>query len=114
MLKTFKTEIKPNEDQKIKIHKTIGVARFVYNFYIAENKKTYEKDKSFLSAKYTGRPLASAYPSTVLSIDAESIEDISISQKSKYLQFGQVDSQHSTCIQSRRYKKFRTINSFSS
>ena len=50
ILKTFKTEIKPNEDQKIKIHKTIGVARFVYNFYIAENKKTYEKDKSFLSA----------------------------------------------------------------
>ena len=50
ILKTFKTEINPNEDQKIKIHKTIGVARFVYNFYIAENKKTYKKDKSFLSA----------------------------------------------------------------
>ena len=50
MLKTFKTEIKPSKDQKIKIHKTIGVARFIYNFYIAENKRTYEKNKSFLSA----------------------------------------------------------------
>lgn len=50
MLKTFKTEIKPNEDQKIKIHKTIGVARFIYNFYIAENQKVYKENKSFLSA----------------------------------------------------------------
>lgn len=50
MRKTFKTEINPTEEQKIKIHKTIGVARFVYNFYIAENKRVYEKDKSFLSA----------------------------------------------------------------
>lgn len=49
-MKTFKTEIKPSEDQKIKIHKTISVARFVYNFYIAENKKIYEKNKPFLSA----------------------------------------------------------------
>ena len=50
MLKTFKTEIKPNENQKVKIHKTIGGARFIYNFYIAENQRTYEKDNSFLSA----------------------------------------------------------------
>lgn len=50
LLRTFKTEIKPNKDQKIKIHKTIGVARFVYNFYIAENQRTYEETKSFLSA----------------------------------------------------------------
>lgn len=50
MRKTFKTEIDPTEEQKIKIHKTIGVARFVYNFYIAENKTVYDKDKSFLSA----------------------------------------------------------------
>lgn len=47
MLKTFKTEIKPTEDQKIKIHKTIGVARFIYNFYIAENQRVYEEEKSF-------------------------------------------------------------------
>lgn len=50
MLRTFKAEIKPSEEQKVKINKTIGVARFIYNFYIAENKKVYEENKSFLSA----------------------------------------------------------------
>lgn len=50
MLRTFKVEINPTDDQKIKIHKTIGVCRFIYNFYIAENKRVYEKDKVFLSA----------------------------------------------------------------
>lgn len=50
MLRTFKTEIKPTEEQKIKIHKTIGVARYIYNFYIAENQKVYEESKLFLSA----------------------------------------------------------------
>lgn len=50
MLRTFKVEIKPSEEQKIKIKKTIGVARFIYNFYISENKKTYEENNSFLSA----------------------------------------------------------------
>ena len=59
MITTFKTEIKPNKDQKIKIHKTIGVARFIYNFYIAENQRVYEEEKSFLSAndfsKYLNR-----------------------------------------------------------
>lgn len=50
MLKTFKTEINPSKNQIEKIQKTIGVSRFVYNFYIAENKKTYERNKSFLSA----------------------------------------------------------------
>lgn len=50
MLKTFKTEIKPNEEQVVKIQKTIGVARFIYNFYIAENQRIYEESKSFLSA----------------------------------------------------------------
>lgn len=50
MLRTFKVEIKPSEEQKIKIKKTIGVARFIYNFYISENKKVYEESKLFLSA----------------------------------------------------------------
>ena len=45
MLKTFKTEIKPTRDQIIKIEKSIGVCRFLYNEYIRENIKSYEKDK---------------------------------------------------------------------
>ena len=50
MLRTFKVEINPTDTQKIKIHKTIGVCRFIYNLYIAENKRMHEEDKSFLSA----------------------------------------------------------------
>ena len=47
MLKTFKTEIKPTRDQIIKIEKSIGVCRFLYNEYIRENIKS-KKIKSLL------------------------------------------------------------------
>ena len=50
MLKTYRIEIKPTEEQRIKINKTIGVCKFIYNFYITKNKETYEKTKKFMSA----------------------------------------------------------------
>ena len=50
MLKGFKTEINPTLKQKIKIHQTIGVCRYIYNFYIAHNKELYEKDQKFMDA----------------------------------------------------------------
>ena len=49
MLKSFKTEINPTQDQMHKINKTIGTCRFVYNFYIAHNKEVYEAEKKFVS-----------------------------------------------------------------
>lgn len=49
MLKAYKVEIKPTQQQIIKIHKTIGVSRFIYNFYIAHNKEIYQKEKRFVS-----------------------------------------------------------------
>lgn len=49
MLRAYKTEISPTEEQKRLIHKTIGVCRFIYNFYIAHNKDVYEKEKRFIS-----------------------------------------------------------------
>lgn len=49
MLKSFKTEIEPTQEQIQKINKTIGTCRFVYNFYIAHNKETYETEKKFVS-----------------------------------------------------------------
>lgn len=51
MLKSFKTEINPTEDQKIKIHKTIGTCRYIYNFYLAHNKELYNNGEKFMSAK---------------------------------------------------------------
>ena len=50
MLKAFKTEISPNAEQKIMIHKSIGVCRYIYNFYLARNKEIYEQDGSFVNA----------------------------------------------------------------
>ncbi len=47
--KAYKTEIKPTEEQIIKIHRTIGVSRFIYNFYVSHNKEVYEKEKRFVS-----------------------------------------------------------------
>ena len=51
MLKSFKTEINPTKEQIIKINKTIGTCRYIYNFYIAHNKKLYENGEKFISGK---------------------------------------------------------------
>ena len=49
MFKSFKTEINPTAEQIIKINKTIGVCRFIYNFYIAHNKELYENGGKFMT-----------------------------------------------------------------
>ena len=50
LLKSFKTEINPSEEQKVKIRKTIGTCRFIYNFYLAHNKELHEKGEKFMSS----------------------------------------------------------------
>ena len=50
LLKSFKTEINPSEEQKVKIHKTIGTCRFIYNFYLAHNKELYNNGEKFMSS----------------------------------------------------------------
>jgi len=49
LFKSFKTEINPTAEQIIKINKTIGVCRFIYNFYIAHNKELYENGGKFMT-----------------------------------------------------------------
>ena len=49
MKRAYKMEINPTDEQKSKIHRTIGVSRFVYNFYIARNKEIYERKGKFIS-----------------------------------------------------------------
>ena len=54
-LKSFKTEINPTEEQKVKIRKTIGTCRFIYNFYLAHNKDLHENGEKFMSSnKFRG------------------------------------------------------------
>ena len=49
-LKSFKTEINPTEEQKIKIRKTIGTCRYIYNFYLAHNKELHDNGEKFMSS----------------------------------------------------------------
>ena len=49
--KSFKTEINLTEEQKFKIRRTIGTCRYVYNFYLDQNRKRYEKGEKFMSGK---------------------------------------------------------------
>lgn len=61
MLKSFKTEINPTEKQIVKIKKTIGTCRYIYNFYIAHNKKLYENGEKFMSDNLFGVWLNNEY-----------------------------------------------------
>jgi putative transposase len=45
MFISYKTEINPTKEQRIKINKTIGNCRFIYNYYLAYNKELYEVNK---------------------------------------------------------------------
>ena len=47
--KGFKTEILLRTEQAKKVHQTIGVCRYVYNLYLAENQKRYQEDGTFIS-----------------------------------------------------------------
>ncbi|MFI3210941.1 MAG: transposase [Peptostreptococcaceae bacterium] len=49
MKRAYKIEINPTKEQKTKIHQTIGVSRFIYNFYISHNKEVYDKEGKFIS-----------------------------------------------------------------
>ena len=50
LLKSFKTEINPSEEQKVRICKTIGTCRVIYNFYLSHNKELYDKGEKFMSS----------------------------------------------------------------
>lgn len=50
MLRTYKTEINPNKEQRQKILQTIDTCRYVYNFFIAHNKEVYKRENKFVSA----------------------------------------------------------------
>ena len=39
MMKAYKIEIKLTEEQKLKVNKTIGTCKFVYNLYLQKNKE---------------------------------------------------------------------------
>ena len=48
MFRSFKTEIDPTPEQIVKINRTMGTCRFIYNFFIAKNKVWYENGEQFM------------------------------------------------------------------
>lgn len=48
-MRSYKTEINPTEEQKRIINRTIGVCRFVYNFFLAHNKEMYKNEQKFVT-----------------------------------------------------------------
>ena len=51
LLKSFKTEIHPTEEQKARIRRTIGTCRYVYNFYLGHNKALHDNGEKFMTGK---------------------------------------------------------------
>ena len=50
MYRALKIEIKPTEEQKVQINKTIGTERFIYNEYIKYNQEQYKLGNKFVGA----------------------------------------------------------------
>jgi len=48
-MRSYKTEINPTAEQKQQIHRTIGVCRHVYSFYVVYNDERYENGEPFIS-----------------------------------------------------------------
>ena len=49
MLKSYKTELAPTDEQAEQIRRTIGVCRYVYNLYLAANGEKHKAGEKFLS-----------------------------------------------------------------
>ena len=51
MIRAYKTEINPTEEQKKKIKQTLGTCRYVYNFYVSYNDELHKQHKKIKTAK---------------------------------------------------------------
>ncbi len=49
LLKSYRTQLNPTPEQARKMNRTIGVCRYVYNFYLAHNKQVYEEEHRFVT-----------------------------------------------------------------
>lgn len=86
MLRSFKTEINPTAEQMIKINKTIGVCRFIYNFYIAHNKELYENGEKFMTGRAFSIWLNNEYVPN--NLDKQWIKEVSSKSVKKSIENG--------------------------
>ena len=87
MYKALKIEIKPTEEQKIQINKTIGVERFIYNEYIKYNQEQYELGNKFVGANDFSKYINNFYiPSNP---DKQWIKDVSSKSVKQAMFYGE-------------------------
>ena len=55
LVRAYKTEIHPTEEQKIKINQSIGTCRWLYNQYLSRNQELYKEYKDGLISKKESR-----------------------------------------------------------
>ena len=87
MYKAIKIELKLTNEQKIKVNKTIGTERFIYNEYIKYNQEQYELGNKFVSAfdfsKYINNVYLSSNP------DKKWIKDVSSKSVKQAMIYGE-------------------------
>ena len=87
MYKSIKIEIKPTEEQKIQINKTIGVERFIYNEYIKYNKEQYKSNNKFVSAFEFSKYINNIYIPN--NLDKKWIKDVSSKSATQAMIYGE-------------------------
>ena len=87
MYKAIKIELKLTEEQKIQVHKTIGVERFIYNEYIKYNQEQYKLNNKFVSAFDFSKYINNVYlPSNP---DKKWIKDVSSKSVTQAMIYGE-------------------------
>ena len=87
MYKTLKIEIKLTENQKIKVNKTIGVERFIYNEYIKYNQEQYQSNNNFISAYDFSKYINNVY--LLNNPDKKWIKDVSSKSVKQAIVYGE-------------------------
>jgi len=92
-MRAYKTEIKPTAEQVSKIRRTIGTCRFIYNFYLSHNKKTYNNGGKFVSANDFSKWLNNEYlpnnpdKSWVKDVSSKSVKQSIVNAQTAYKRF---------------------------
>ncbi len=61
MIRAYKTEMDPTPEQIKIINQTIGVSRFIYNFYLSHNQEIYKETRKFVHGKEFSKWLNNEY-----------------------------------------------------
>lgn len=93
MLKSYKTELTPTNEQAEQIRRTIGVCRYVYNFYLATNNERHKGGEKFLSGMDFSKWLNNEYiPQTpdkawIKKVSSKSVKKSIMDAESAYKRF---------------------------